>query len=182
MMKEPQKFSRRPVDLQKITAIVIAEQNATTSLLAGQLRALKVTSIHSFINGDEAVDRLAITPRIEADIVVLEWAGEDQAELMRRLRRVGLRSVQEIPVIAILARADMDTVLLARDSGVNAVLARPLSAAQLLDKLSWAISTDIPFIRSQEYIGPDRRRFRGVEYDGQERRGRSGDDDEHAQD
>jgi DNA-binding response OmpR family regulator len=75
-----------------------------------------------------------------------------------------------MPVIVIMGRADIDMVIMARDSGANAVLARPISAAQLLDKVTWALSADIPFIRAEGYVGPDRRRFRGVEYEGEERR------------
>ena len=170
MDQEPAISGKRPVDLPRIGAIVIAEQNAISTLLSGQLRALRIGAVHTFANGDEAIDRLMIPPRIDASIVIMEWEGADQSELLRRLRRVPRRRVQEIPVIAIMARADIDKVMLARDSGANAVLARPISAAQLLDKVTWALSADVPFIRSEVYVGPDRRRFRGVEYEGEERR------------
>ena len=34
----------------------------------------------------------------------------------------------------------------------------------------WTLSQDTPFIRSDFYVGPDRRRFRAAEYLGEKRR------------
>ncbi len=170
MESEIAKSIKKSLDLQKINAVVVAEQNATSALLSGQLRALKVGAVHAFANGDVAIDRMVNAPRIEADIVIVEWNSQDQADLIKRLRRVGPRRLRELPLIAIMSRADVDTVLMARDSGANAVLARPLSAAQLLDKVTWALTTEIPFVRAEGYVGPDRRRFRGIEFDGPDRR------------
>ena len=53
-------------------------------------------------------------------------------------------------------------VFAARDCGVNVVLLRPFSAAQLLEKVMWTLGQDTPFIRSEGYVGPDRRRFRAA--------------------
>ena len=73
-------------------------------------------------------------------------------------------------MIAVIANADRPTVLAARDCGVNAVLLRPFSAAQLMEKVIWTLSQEPPFIRADHYIGPDRRRFRTEEYLGEKRR------------
>jgi len=171
---------RQPVDLAKIGVIVIAEQTSISSLLTEQLRALKIGFVHSFADGDEAIDRLSISPNVEAGVLIMEWDGADDAKMLKRLRRISSRPIQELPVIAVMVRADVEKVMMARDSGANAVLALPISAAQLLDKLAWALSAEIPFVRSHNYVGPDRRRFRGLEYIGKERRKDQANDSENA--
>jgi DNA-binding response OmpR family regulator len=123
-------------------------------------------------NSDEAWARLNGEPRLKADIILLDWnahplTGEN---FVRQLRRVDNPTVAETPVIAIIANADRDVVFAARDCGVNVVLLRPFSAAQLLDKVMWTLGQDTPFIRSEGYVGPDRRRFRAAEYLGEKRR------------
>ena len=98
---------------------------------------------------------------------------------MRQLRRVEHPALAETPVIAIIANADREIVFAARDCGVNVVLLRPFSAAQLLEKVMWTLGQDTPFIRSEAYVGPDRRRFRAAEYLGEKRRIGEFDDLEH---
>jgi DNA-binding response OmpR family regulator len=157
-------------------------------ILSGILRSFRFQQVNVLGNSDEAWARINAEPKMKADIILIDWNAHPLSgeSFVRQLRRVDNPVLAETPVIAIIANADRDVVFAARDCGVNVVLLRPFSAAQLLDKVMWTLGQDTPFIRSEGYVGPDRRRFRAAEYLGEKRRIGEGDefssgaDDPHA--
>jgi DNA-binding response OmpR family regulator len=58
----------------------------------------------------------------------------------------------------------------ARDAGVSEFCAKPVTAAELLRKIAAVIDHPRSFIRSDDYVGPDRRRRDDPEFRGPERR------------
>jgi DNA-binding response OmpR family regulator len=186
--KKPKVRVRRPEDLERIGIVAVEGMLPMMGILSGILRSFRFQSVNVLGNSDEAWARINAEPKMKADIILIDWnahplSGEN---FVRQLRRVDNPVLAETPVIAIIANADRDVVFAARDCGVNVVLLRPFSAAQLLDKVMWTLGQDTPFIRSEGYVGPDRRRFRAAEYLGEKRRigedgeFSSGTDDPHA--
>jgi CheY-like chemotaxis protein len=170
--KKPKVRVRRPEDLERIGIVAIEGMLPMMGILSGILRSFRFQSVNVLGNSDEAWARINGEPRMKADIVLIDWNAHPLSgeAFVRQLRRVDNPPLAEIPVIAIIANADRDVVFAARDCGVNVVLLRPFSAAQLLEKVMWTLGQDTPFIRSEGYIGPDRRRFRAAEYLGEKRR------------
>ena len=171
---------RRPEDLERVGILAIEGMVPMMSILSGILRSFRFQSVNVLGNSEEAWTRLNVEPRMKSDIILLDWNAHPLSgeTFVRQLRRVENAPLAETPVIAIIANADRETVFAARDAGVNVVLLRPFSAAQLLDKVMWTLGQDTPFIRSDFYVGPDRRRFRAAEYLGEKRRvGEGGHDD-----
>jgi two-component system chemotaxis response regulator CheY len=170
--RKPKVRVRRPEDLERIGIVAIEGMLPMMGILSGILRSFRFQSVNVLGNSDEAWARLNGEPKMKADIILLDWnAHPVKGEtFVRQLRRVDNPALAETPVIAIIANADRDVVFAARDCGVNVVLLRPFSAAQLLDKVMWTLGQDTPFIRSEGYVGPDRRRFRAAEYLGEKRR------------
>jgi two-component system chemotaxis response regulator CheY len=170
--KKPKVRIRRPEDLERIGILAIEGMLPMMGVLSGILRSFRFQTVSVLGNSEEAWTRLNAEPRLKADIILLDWNAHPVSgeTFVRQLRRVENPVVAELPVIAIIANADRETVFAARDVGVNVVLLRPFSAAQLLDKVMWTLGQDTPFIRSEFYVGPDRRRFRAAEYLGEKRR------------
>ncbi|HET6158817.1 MAG TPA: response regulator [Dongiaceae bacterium] len=163
---------RRPEDLERVGVLAIEGMLPMMGVLSGILRSFRFNSVSVLGNSDEAWSRLNAEPRPKADIILLDWNAHpvNGETFVRQLRRADNPTVAETPVIAIIANADREIVFAARDCGVNVVLLRPFSAAQLLEKVMWTLGQDTPFIRSEGYVGPDRRRFRAAEYLGEKRR------------
>jgi CheY-like chemotaxis protein len=180
--KKPKFRVRRPEDLDRIGILAVEGMLPMMGILSGILRSFHFQSVSVLGNSDEAWARLNGEPPLKADIILLDWNAHpvNGETFVRQLRRAERPVLAEIPVIAIIANADRDIVFAARDSGVNVVLLRPFSAAQLLEKVMWTLGQDTPFIRSEGYVGPDRRRFRAAEYLGEKRR--IGEFDEHEMD
>jgi DNA-binding response OmpR family regulator len=66
--------------------------------------------------------------------------------------------------------SDMRRILEARDAGVSEYLVKPISAKLLYLRICAVIEYPRPFISTDSFFGPDRRR-RPVEHGGEERRG-----------
>ena len=163
---------RKVEDLERISVLAIEGTPPMVGVLGGILRSFRFQSVAVLGSSDEAWLRLNIEPSARPDIILLDWHAHpvDGEAFVRRLRHVENAALAETPVVAVIANADRETVFAARDAGVNVVLLRPFSAAQLLEKVMWTLGQDTPFIRSEFYVGPDRRRFRAAEYLGEKRR------------
>lgn len=163
---------RRPEDLERVSIVAIEGITAMVSTLSGVLRSFRFSGVDVINSSEEAWARLTTEPRLKADIILLDWNAHPihGDAFTRKLRRIEPANVAELPVIGMIANADRPTVLAARDCGINALLLRPFSATQLMERVIWTLSQDTPFIRAEHYVGPDRRRFRTAEYLGEKRR------------
>ena len=67
---------------------------------------------------------------------------------------------------------DIDTIIMARDTGVTEVISKPFSPDQVFQKLENAINNPRAFIDVEEYVGPNRRRHRDISeaWDGENNR------------
>ena len=62
----------------------------------------------------------------------------------------------------------------ARDVGVNEFMAKPITARGVIGRLQQIIDHPRPFIRTDDYFGPDRRRKNDPEHPGPWRRATDG--------
>jgi two-component system chemotaxis response regulator CheY len=62
-----------------------------------------------------------------------------------------------IPILMMISDSPASTVKQARDAGANMVIAKPLSAASLYDRLTWIAFNPRKFVDTATYFGPDRR-------------------------
>src|ERR1700722_16731530 len=62
-----------------------------------------------------------------------------------------------IPILMMISDSRASTVKQARDAGANMVIAKPLSAASLYDRLTWIAFNPRKFVDTATYFGPDRR-------------------------
>jgi two-component system chemotaxis response regulator CheY len=169
--KSPHRI-HRPQDLQQASVLAIEGTASTVGPVSSSLHALKFGSVSVLLSSDVAWQRLTDDPPLRADLILIDWHVHPTpcGEFLRRLRHLDLPQLAETPVICLMANADKDTVFAVRDAGANAVLVRPFSPKQLSDKVLWVLGRDVTFIRSDTYVGPDRRHFHSDHYYGKERR------------
>ena len=58
----------------------------------------------------------------------------------------------------------------ARNAGVNEFLAKPLTARGVIERIHQVIENARPYVKTDDYFGPDRRRRADPEYKGALRR------------
>jgi DNA-binding response OmpR family regulator len=82
------------------------------------------------------------------------------------------------PIILMTGHTEKWRIIAARDSGVNELLAKPITAKTLYDRILAIIEKPRPFVRTHRFFGPCRRRVNWKEYMGPERRFLTGQLDE----
>jgi DNA-binding response OmpR family regulator len=119
-------------------------------------------------NPEEAFTLLATNRYnlVLADLLVGTYSGLD---FVRRIRNSDGTAFQQIPVIMVTAHTDATKVREMRDAGVTEILAKPISPAALLSRIELVYGAPRPFVKHEDYAGPDRRRRRAT-FDGDERR------------
>ena len=105
------------------------------------------------------------------DILILDWVMEGMSgiELIRKVRTDPQSPNPFVPTIMLSGHTSMSHVQQARDAGINEFIAKPVSVKTMMSRLSAVIEHPRPFVRTNSYFGPCRRR-RQDEHQGPERR------------
>ncbi|MFN3523398.1 MAG: response regulator [Phenylobacterium sp.] len=149
--------------------LIVDDNHHMRVLLAEILRAIGVNAIFEAADGAEGLQMM----RSHAvDIVMTDLTMQplDGIDFVRLLRNSPDSPNQMIPVIMVTGHSTMKRVAEARDAGVNEILTKPLTARGVIDRITRVINHPRPFIRTNDYFGPDRRRRNDPDYDGPRRR------------
>ncbi len=87
-----------------------------------------------------------------------EFPDGDFCELIYAIRHHDIGTNPFLPVIALTANPTPEIVKRVIECGADALLAKPLSAAQVKERISDLIRDRKPFVVTSNYIGPDRRK------------------------
>lgn len=138
-------------------------------LLSEILRAVGILHIYEAQDGAEGLEMMR---RHAIDIVLTDLAMEplDGIDFVRLLRNSPDSPNQLVPVIMVTGHFTLARIREARDVGVNEFLAKPITARAVIERLHQIIDHSRPFIRTDDYFGPDRRRRNDPRYDGPLRR------------
>jgi len=105
-----------------------------------------------------------------ADIILCDWCADlNGMEFLDRVRNHPDSPNPFVPVIVVTANTELHHVCTARDRGMTEFLAKPVSARSIYQRICNVIESNRPFVRCNDFFGPDRRR-RGNGFDGPERR------------
>jgi two-component system chemotaxis response regulator CheY len=77
--------------------------------------------------------------------------------LTRTIRRNPNNENRTMPILIMTSDTREATIKAGRDAGANMVVAKPLSPANLYDRLAWVAFNPRQFIDTETYFGPDRR-------------------------
>ena len=142
----------------ELLRILLVDDNAhMRMLLAEILRAIGVTAIFEAADGAQALEKMRLHP---VDIVMTDLAMEplDGIDFLQLLRNSEDSPDQMCPVIMITGHTTQKRVAEARDAGVNEFLAKPVTARGIIDRITRIVEHPRPYIRTETYFGPDRRR------------------------
>jgi CheY-like chemotaxis protein len=144
-----------PVKFESLQILIVDGKRANAKLLRGLLEGLGVRRITILENSTAALDGLRGTA---FDVVFCDDAVRplSSAQFLTALRKDA--AVPCVPVILMSAAPQKRQVEIARDSGVNDFIALPLSVATVKNKLASVLLAPKPFISSDAFSGPDRRR------------------------
>lgn len=154
---------------ERLKILVVDDNPHMRSLVTAVLQAFGVTQIFEAADGQDALTKLRSTA---CDIAIVDWVmpGMSGLDLTKTIRNAPNSPNPFIPIIMLTGHTSLDHVEAARDAGVTEFLAKPVSAKGLMSRMQSVIEHPRPFVRTEVYFGPCRRRRRDNIYDGPERR------------
>ncbi|WP_420403138.1 response regulator [Nisaea sp.] len=144
-------------DVQNLRAMVVEDDKPTRQLVRSFVEHLGFTDV---VENENAAQALRDLTRRHFDLIVtdLEMQPMDGWELLERIRHDPTITNPYVPVVLVTQHADRESVLRARDSGASAFVAKPVNFPNLDRTITAVLSDSRPFVRSDDYAGPDRRR------------------------
>lgn len=161
-------MSSKLVDYSNMNALVAHPNHQLAEYIWHFLRDKGAANVQVAHHSKSVLPRLA---SLDFTHMIIGYAlddigGPDFARLVRMLDS----KTAEAPIIMVLTNPSVQKVLECRDAGVNEVIITPLTGNQIHRRLHHIISRPKRFIRSDSYIGPERRRASASLFAGIERR------------
>jgi CheY-like chemotaxis protein len=152
-----------------VKALIVEDNHHMRVLLRSLLNTLGITHIYEASDGAEA---FALLRDRQPDLVLTDLTMEpiDGISFVRELRQSPHSPNPYIPVVMVTGHTERRRVETARDAGVTEFLAKPITAQNLIARITEVVDRPRPFVRSQTYFGPDRRRRATENYTGPFRR------------
>jgi two-component system, chemotaxis family, chemotaxis protein CheY len=144
-------------DLSRLNVLIADDSRMMRELLVAMLAALGIRNIRAVRDGAEALNALK-TQNFDILITDADMGALGGLDLVKIVRRTGSAPDPYIPIIMITGRCEREWVEAARDAGVNEFVAKPVSGDSLYRRLVEVILNPRPFVRTEDFVGPDRRR------------------------
>lgn len=155
-------------NLERLDVLCLDDNSFMHEVVRSILAALRIKSVRYAFTCEQALEMMR--HKVPDLLVVdLELEDEDGATFIRDLRRLEDSPDPYLPIIALSAYTDKNRVIAARDAGATEVLAKPISARTLYDRLVYMAKHSRLFIKATDYVGPDRRRLERP-YQGEDKR------------
>jgi two-component system, chemotaxis family, chemotaxis protein CheY len=143
--------------LERIKVLVLDDNMHMRYLIKEILLALGIRDTSLVSNVPQAFKELR---HFNADIIITDWHLEplDGFEFVKLVRTALDSRNPYVPIIMLSARTEVKFIQNARDVGVNEFLAKPVSAKSLYQRMLSLIDHPRKFLKTKNYVGPDRRR------------------------
>lgn len=153
---------------QRLTVLIVEDSQPMREVLRAILQAIGIKNIIDARDGLHAIRKLS---QYQVDLIITDWVMEEMDGLtFTRWVRTSRDSPDEfLPIIMVTGHTEEQKIKLARDAGVTEFMAKPLTGVGLLQRICAVVENPRPFVRTDNYFGPDRRR-KVEPYDGEERR------------
>ncbi len=157
------------IDFNRLRFLVIDDNAHMRRIMRTLLHGFGTREVYEAEDGAAGLE--AFTHYIP-DIIITDWAMPifDGLELTQMIRQPGANANPYVAVIMLTGHSEKNRVTAARDAGVTEFLAKPVSAKGLYERIVNVVANPRPFIKTQNYFGPDRRRTVKLNYSGPERR------------
>lgn len=147
----------KKAELNNIQILLVDNDIYIARIVIQHLQAMGFSNLRHVRKAEEALNYIS-THRV--DILITEWtlSPMDGLELVKRLRLSRNSPNRDLPIIMLTGRGELIDVAAARDVGITEFLVKPFTVKTLYDRIEHLIEHPRPFLLSQAYVGPDRRR------------------------
>lgn len=139
-----------------VKTLIVESEAATRSAVRNILMQNGFRGIESVNTIDEMVREVK---RGTLDLLICNLTMEETRAIraVHAMRHNVFTGNPFLVTIGLMWNPNPDDVRIAVDSGVDDIIALPLSGKQLIDRITILIKSRKPFVVTSEYIGPDRR-------------------------
>jgi CheY-like chemotaxis protein len=157
------------IDFNRLRFLVVEDNPHMRRILRTLLHGFGARDVYEAEDGAAGLE--AFTHHVP-DIVITDWVMPifDGLELTQMIRQPDANANPYVAIIMLTGHSEKRRVMAARDAGVTEFLAKPISSKALYQRILNVVANPRPFIRTQDYFGPDRRRNLNANYVGPERR------------
>ena len=155
--------------LASLQVLVVDDNPHMRSLVMAVLRGAGVRTVREASHGGEALQVLKDFP---ADIAIVDFNMRplDGVAFTRLIRNAKDSPNAYLPIIMMTGHAERSRVMEARNAGVTEFVVKPVTAKSVLGRIQAVIFKPRPFVRTDDYFGPCRRRLVDPNYAGPFRR------------
>ncbi|HWM49293.1 MAG TPA: response regulator [Xanthobacteraceae bacterium] len=145
------------VDFNRLRFLIVDDNPHMRRILRTLLHSFGAREVHE---ADDGASGLEAYSNHAPDVMILDWVMPifDGLELTQMIRQPDLTTNPFVPIIMLTAHTGKRCILAARDAGVTEVLAKPISARSLHERIVSVVAKPRKFIRTETYFGPEPRR------------------------
>ncbi len=156
-----------PYQFKNISVLIVDSQPAIVELIKGVLKAFGVQDILTCTDGKSGLQTFKGR---RPDLMIVDWDldGISGIEFTKLIRHDP--EYPYTPIIFTTALSSGKRVAEARDAGITEFLRKPFTAESLYKRIEAIIEKPRPFVHSDGFTGPDRRRKRDETFKGDEKR------------
>lgn len=157
------------IDFNRLRFLLVDDNAYMRRILRTLLHGFGAREVYEAEDGAAGLE--AFTHHVP-DIIIADWVMPiiDGLELTQMIRQPGANANPYVSIIMLTGHSERRKVVAARDAGVTEFLAKPISAKSLYQRIINVVVNPRPFIKTETYFGPDRRRGVSTSYNGPERR------------
>ncbi len=142
--------------LGELKVLLVDDNEHMRAIVGTILKGVGIVNLREARDGSEALEALRTWP---ADIAIIDFRMEpmDGVDFTRLVRNAADSRNPFLPIIMMTGFADRPRVEEARDSGVTELIVKPVTARAIIDRLNAVVYRPRPFVRTEDYFGPQRR-------------------------
>jgi CheY-like chemotaxis protein len=158
-----------PPAYDRLRVLIVEDNLHMRALLKTLLHALGVKQVYEAADGETGFKLLR---ELKPDFVFTDLTMKpmDGIEFTRLVRNAPDSPSPHVPIIMVTGHTERPRIMAARDAGVTEILAKPITVQNLMLRLAEVVDKPRPFVRCENYFGPNRRRRSLPDYVGPWRR------------
>ena len=155
--------------LEALRILLVDDNPHMRAIVFAMLHGLGIKELHEARDGEHALERLRRNP-VDLALVDFMMRPIDGVHFTREVRNSPHSPDIYLPIIMMTGHSERSRVEEARDAGVTEFVVKPLTLRALIGRLEAVIQRPRPFVRTDSYFGPDRRRRLDPDHPGPWRR------------
>jgi len=155
--------------LQSLNILLVDDNQHMRAITSAILQSAGIRNIREVSDGAMALESLR-SHAVDLAIVDFNMFPLDGVEFTRLVRNSADSANPYLPIIMMTGHSEKSRVYEARDAGVTEFVVKPITAKAVFDRIQAVIMRPRPFVKTDDYFGPDRRRTASMNYKGPLRR------------